>query len=206
VDIAAAERSIAAFLRALGYDLDDPELRETPARVAEAYAKDLLIGEGVDLDVLVHEGSAPLARPVGLVVVRGLAVTTVCPHHLLPALGTAAIGYLPGGRLLGLGTFARLLDAASRRLTLQEGIGDRVVAALMGRGGARGAFCQIELLHGCLATRGPRRPEARMVTLARAGALEASDALLSALSADTSEAAPAHTSTEHANPGSAIER
>jgi GTP cyclohydrolase I len=187
VDVAAAERSIAAFLRALGYDLDDSELRGTPARVVEAYANDLLAGEGVDLDVLLHEGSAPLSEPVGLVVVRGLAVTTVCPHHLLPATGTGVIGYLPGSRLLGLGTFARLLDAAARRLTLQEGIGDRVVSALMGRGGARGAFCQIELVHGCLATRGPRRPEARMVTLARAGALEASEALLAALSSPEAE-------------------
>jgi GTP cyclohydrolase I len=123
------------------------------------------------------------------VVVRGLAVTTVCPHHLLPALGTAAVGYLPGQRLLGLGTFARLVDAASRRLTLQEGIGDRVVAALMSRGGARGAFCQIELVHGCLAARGPRRPEARMITLARAGELEGADALIAALSSGIAEAA-----------------
>jgi GTP cyclohydrolase I len=110
----------------------------------------------------------------------------VCPHHLLPALGTATIGYLPGERLLGLGTFARLLDAASRRLTLQEGIGDRIVSALMKRAGALGAFCQIELLHGCLAARGPRRPEARMVTLARAGVLEDAAALIEALGTPSS--------------------
>lgn len=190
VDLAAAERGIEAFLRALGYDLDDPELRETPLRVAEAYARDLLSGEGVNLEALVREGSAPLSEPVGVVVVRGLSVSTVCPHHLLPSLGTAVIGYLPGARLLGLGTFARLLDAASRRLTLQEGIGDRVVAALMQGGGAKGAFCQIELVHGCLAARGPRRSEARMVTLARAGALEASDALIAALAHGLADAAP----------------
>jgi GTP cyclohydrolase I len=181
VDIPAAERSIADFLRALGYDLDSPELQGTPARVAEAYATDLLAGEGVDLDELVHEGSAPLEAKVGLVVVRGLAVTAICPHHLLPSLGSATIGYLPGQRLLGLGTFARLIDAASRRLTLQEGIGERVVTALMNRAGALGAFCQIELLHGCLAARGPQRPEARMVTLASAGALADASALIAAL-------------------------
>jgi GTP cyclohydrolase I len=196
VDIAAAERAIEAFLRALGYDLSDEDLRETPARVAEAYSADLLSGEGVDLGALVREGSGPLAAPVGLVVVRELAVTTVCPHHLLPALGKAVIGYQPGTRLLGLGTFARLLDAASRRLTLQEGIGDRVVAALMNEGGALGAFCQIELLHGCLAARGPKRHEARMLTLARAGILEDAAALVTAL------AAPGHaaSSIESARP------
>ncbi len=183
MDIAAAERAIEAFLRALGYDLSDEDLRETPARVAEAYSADLLSGEGVDLGELVREGSGPLETPVGLVVVRELAVTTVCLHHLLPALGKAVIGYQPGTRLLGLGTFARLLDAASRRLTLQEGIGDRVVTALMNEGGARGAFCQIELLHGCLAARGPKRHEARMLTLARAGILEDAAALVTALAA-----------------------
>ena len=183
MDIPAAERSIADFLRALGYDLDAPELQGTPARVAEAYATDLLAGEGIDLDGLVREGSAPVDAKVGLVVVRGLAVTAICPHHLLPSLGSATIGYLPGQRLLGLGTFPRLIDAASRRLTLQEGIGERVVAALMNGAGALGAFCQIDLLHGCLAARGPRRPEARMVTLARAGALEGGSALIAALQA-----------------------
>jgi GTP cyclohydrolase I len=183
VDIPAAERSIADFLRALGYDLEAPELQGTPARVAEAYATDLLAGEGIDLDALVHEGSAPLDAKVGLVVVRGLAVTAICPHHLLPSLGSAAIGYLPGQRLLGLGTFSRLIDAASRRLTLQEGIGERVVTALTNGAGALGAFCQIDLLHGCLAARGPRRPEARMVTLARSGALEDASALIAALQA-----------------------
>lgn len=181
MDLPAAERSIAGFLRALGYDLSDPELRETPARVAEAYASDLLAGEGADLEAIAADGSAPLTSEVGLVVVKDLAVTTVCPHHLLPALGTAVVGYLPGQRLLGLGTFPRLIDAAARRLTLQEAIGDRIVGALMTGAGARGAFCQIELLHGCLAARGPRRVEARMVTLARAGALLDAPALLAAL-------------------------
>jgi GTP cyclohydrolase I len=174
VDVAAAERAIEAFLRALGYDLSDEDLRETPARVAEAYSADLLSGEGVDLGALVREGSAPLADRVGLVVVRELAVTTVCPHHLLPALGKAVIGYQPGARLL----------------TLQEGIGDRVVAALMNEGGALGAFCQIELLHGCLAARGPKRHEARMVTLARAGILEDAPALVAALAAPGHPAEP----------------
>ena len=130
-----------------------------------------------------HEGSLPLTTEVGLVVVRGLSLASVCPHHLLPSLGSATVGYLPGQRLLGLGTFARLVDAASRRLTLQEGISERVVAALMNRAGARGAFCQIELVHGCLAARGPRKHEARMVTLASAGALAEASALVAALQA-----------------------
>ncbi|HLV68134.1 MAG TPA: GTP cyclohydrolase I [Polyangiaceae bacterium] len=169
VDRVAAEQGIRTFLRALGYDLDDPTLRKTPARVVEAFTSELLAGEAVDLEALLEEGSDPAPGPSGIVVVRDIQVTTICPHHLLPGLGTATIAYEPGARLVGLGTLARLVDAAARRLTLQEAIGERVVRALVGATGARAALCRLELLHSCLAARGARQPEARLVTIARAG-------------------------------------
>ncbi|HLV67680.1 MAG TPA: GTP cyclohydrolase I [Polyangiaceae bacterium] len=169
VDRVAAEQGISTFLRALGYDLDDPLFAKTPARVVEAFATELLTGETVDLEALLEEGSNPAPGPSGLVVVRDIRVSTICPHHLLPGLGTALIAYEPGARLVGLGTLARLVDAAARRLTLQESIGERVVRALVGTVGARAAVCRLELVHTCLATRGARQPEARLVTVARAG-------------------------------------
>lgn len=172
VDRDAAARGIAAFLDALGYDRRSPELDRTPERVAAAFADELLVGRGVDLAALLLEGSEPCAEPLSsLVVVRGIRVTTVCPHHLLPAVGTANVAYLPGARLVGLGTLAHLVDACARRLALQETVGEEVVAALVEHAGARGAFCELELLHTCLATRGADQPDARLVTVARVGAL-----------------------------------
>lgn len=175
-DLEGAARGIAQFLSALGYDLNSPELAETPERVALAFASELLAGERADLKALLAEGSESAGgKAPGLVVLSNVQVTTVCPHHLLPALGTATLGYLPGKRVLGLGTLARLVELSARRLVLQESIGEAVVQALLEHAGAEGAFCRLDLVHTCLASRGAKHPEARVVTLARGGSL-ASDA------------------------------
>lgn len=171
VDRVALETAVAAFLRALGRRDDDPLLGGTPARVAAAWADELCDGYAVDVAALLAGESEP--APPGdatLVVLRGLRVSTVCPHHLLPARGTATVAYLPGARVAGLGTLARVLDAFAHRLTLQESIGDEVVAALVRDLGARGALCGLSLVHDCLASRGQRQDAARVETLALAGA------------------------------------
>src|SRR6185295_12281255 len=117
IDYPAAERAVSEFLRALGHDpASNPELAETPALVTEAFARDLLSGYAVDLDELIRTGSSQNAdaeRSTGSrnwVVVRNVAVATVCPHHLLPALGKGTVVYEPGSLLLGLGTIARIVD------------------------------------------------------------------------------------------------
>jgi GTP cyclohydrolase I len=172
VDRDAAERAIGAFLKALGQNPEtNPILADTPARVTEAFTQDLLSGYAVDVAGLLMAESEPLAKdgPRGPVVVRDLSLATVCPHHLLPALGRAAVAYLPGDRLVGIGTIARTVDAFARRLTLQETIGESVVRALMETARARGAHCQIELTHSCLGARGSRQAGARVITVAQAG-------------------------------------
>ncbi len=171
VDREAAERAILAFLRALGLDPEKAaELAQTPARVVAAYADELLCGYGVDVDQLIADGASATETPGnGIVVLRGVEVTTMCPHHLLPALGSALVAYAPGTLVLGLGTLARLVDAFARRLTLQEVIGQSVVRTLLQQGGALGAYCEIELRHGCLSARGPCQVSARALTVARGG-------------------------------------
>ena len=176
-DREAAARAIAAFLSALGYDAGRADLARTPERVASAFATELLTGEDVDLGKLLLEGSEASSEHFsGLVAVRRINVTTICPHHLLPAFGSASLAYLPGSRLVGLGTLTRLVDVCARRLTLQESIGESVVRALSEHVGARGAYCQIELTHTCLVARGSEQTNARLVTVARSGELMGPDA------------------------------
>jgi GTP cyclohydrolase I len=174
VDKREAKKAITAFLRALGRDPErDPELAGTPERVVEAWADDLV--EGYDVDVpalLLGESSAAPAEPVGLVSLRGLSVSTMCPHHLLPARGTATVMYLPGARLTGLGTLSRLVDAYAHRLTFQETVTASVARALVQHLGARGAACRLSLVHGCLASRGERQDQAVVETIAFAGSFE----------------------------------
>ena len=172
VDKAEAANAVAQFLRALGVDPQrDPELAGTPARVAEAWANDLVDGYDVDVGSLLERESSPVID-AGIVSVRGLSVSTICPHHLLPARGTATVLYLPGSRVAGLGTVARLLDAFAHRLTLQETITSSVAASLVQHLGARGAACKLSMAHDCLSSRGERKADAVVDTIAFAGSFE----------------------------------
>jgi GTP cyclohydrolase I len=180
VDRAAAARAIRDFLKALGFDPEQhPDLAETPERVTDAFTDDLLCGHRVDVAELLTKGScdAPASAKGGPVAVTEISVATVCPHHLLPALGVAHVVYLPGASLLGIGTITALVDAFARRLTLQEAIGEHVVSALMQHAGARGAYCELVLEHSCLRVRGERQTAALVRSSARAGALAGRDAL-----------------------------
>lgn len=169
IDREAAARAIEDFLRALGHE-PEGDLAGTGERVADAWADDLLEGEAIDAAAVLREGSIAIdADGAGLVVVRDLAVTTMCPHHLLPAMGTGLVAYLPGDRVAGIGTIAHVLDALSRRLTLQERIGADVAAMLVRELGARGALCRLALTHSCLSARGERKSGAIVETLAVAG-------------------------------------
>jgi GTP cyclohydrolase IA len=172
IDIARAEEAIRSFLFALGYDPDQQEdLKQTPANVVDAWTNELVSGHRVDVARLIAKGSVFQDGPSDLVMVRGLSVVTMCPHHLLPAEGYATVAYLPGQKLLGLGTMAHLVDALSRRLTLHERIGADVVEALMTQAGARGALCHLRLQHACLRTRGARASHAVVETINTAGEL-----------------------------------
>ncbi|MFO0754865.1 MAG: GTP cyclohydrolase I [Byssovorax sp.] len=173
----AAARAIEDFLRALGHE-PEGDLEGTGERVADAWVDDLLEGEAIDAAALLREGaiatSTASAHPIahanaGLVVLRDLAVATMCPHHLLPAHGLCTLAYLPGDKIAGLGTLAHVVDALSRRLTLQEHIGDNVVRLLVTELGARGALCRLTLTHTCLIARGERKTSALVETLAVAG-------------------------------------
>lgn len=173
IDIERARRGIVEFLRGLGHDPDaEPDLQRSAERVVEAWTTDLLAGESIDVATMLRDGSTE-AGPgdKGVVVLRNLSTVTVCPHHLMPAVGQATVMYIPGKRLAGLGTVARLVDAHARRMVLQEEIGERVAAALVQHLGAKGALCRLSLLHTCLVARGERKHDARVDTIALAGSL-----------------------------------
>jgi GTP cyclohydrolase I len=168
VDREAAARAIDAFLRALGRDPGrEPEIATTGARVAAAWADELLAGYAVDVDALVS--GAVLAGSTRLVVVRDIPVVTVCPHHLTLSSGAATVAFAPKDRLIGVGAVAALVDAFARRLALQEQIGENVAAALARHLEPRWAACRLVLSHGCMTARGERAHGARVETVAQSG-------------------------------------
>lgn len=175
MDRKRAEAAMAEFLRALG--THEGTVDETAERVTAAYVDELLSGYGVDIAALIVEGSEAVTSAADPIVLRDLATATVCPHHLLVARGEALVAYVPGERVLGLGTLARLVDACSRRFVLQEQIASDITRALIEHAGARGAFCRLVFDHACLQTRGALKSDAKAVTWSAVGTLSPPTAL-----------------------------
>lgn len=168
VDLAAAARAIEAFLSALGHPTgSDPQLADTGRLVAAAFHDELLAGYGIDPVEVLRDSVASSGGD--LVVVRAIAVTCVCPHHLLPASGVVHIGYVPAGRVVGLSALAQLAHCFSRRLILQETLCEQIVGALERELGASAAGCIAELAPTCLTARAERPAHARAVTTASTG-------------------------------------
>ena len=172
IDRPAAAAAIDAFLRAIGRDpAREPDLDGTGARVADAYVDELCAGYTIDTRALLRASTIEGASASGgLVVVRDIPIATMCPHHLLPASGTATIAMLARERLVGLGTLASLADAHARRLTLQERIGEAVVADIEAILQPAWVGCRIVLVHGCMVVRGEHAVGSSVETIALRGA------------------------------------
>jgi GTP cyclohydrolase IA len=165
IDVAAAERAAGDFLKALGVELDSESLRETPGRMARAYAE-LFTPRPFNLTTFPNDEGYD-----ELVLARDIPVSSVCEHHLLPFTGVAHVGYLPGERILGLSKLARIVEHFAARPQVQERltkqVGDWLYASLR----PRGAGVVIEAEHTCMSVRGVKAAGARTVTSTLLGTL-----------------------------------
>jgi len=176
-DAPAFERAVGDLLRACGIAPDNAHTARTALRVRELWQKRLLGGYERDPAEALGEGFEDPRRD--MVVVRGIAVHGVCPHHLVPFRGVAHVGYLPGGRLHGFGRIGRLVDAVGHRFTYQEWMTRDIVDVLVRNGQAAGAACVIEAEQLCLLLGEDRRGDERVITQAFAGSFESSPQLRS---------------------------
>lgn len=163
VDRLAVERAASELLVALGADLDDPGLRETPRRMADAYTE-LLTPEPFNLTSFPNDEHYD-----ELVVVRDIPFQSVCMHHVLPFHGVAHVAYLPGERILGLSKLARVVDLFARDLQLQERLTTQIANYLQERLAPKGVGVVLEAEHLCMSLRGVQKPGARTVTSALHG-------------------------------------
>jgi GTP cyclohydrolase I len=164
-DLSSAERAAAEFLRALGVPLERDGLASTPRRMTRAYAE-LLTPREFDLTTFPNEDGYD-----ELVLVRDIPLTSVCEHHLLPFLGRAHVGYLPGERILGLSKLARLVEMHARGPQVQERLTKQIADWLDTRLRPRGVGVVIEAEHMCMTLRGVQAAGARTVTSTLLGAL-----------------------------------
>ena len=167
VDMDGARRAAADFLSALGIDVDREEMRETPARMARAYAE-LFDVQPLRLTTFPNDEGYD-----ELVLARSIPFRTVCEHHLLPFSGLAHVGYLPGERIIGLSKLARLVEHFAARPQVQERLTKQVAECLATRLRAPGVGVVLEAEHSCMTLRGVRAYGAKTVTSTLLGTLRA---------------------------------
>lgn len=163
IDRRAAERAVGDLLVALGADLADDGLRETPRRVAEAY-DELLTPEPLALTTFPNHGAYD-----ELVVLRDVPFHSLCMHHLLPFHGVAHVAYLPAERIIGLSKLARVVELFARGLQLQERLTVQVADWLEEQLKPKGVGVVLEAEHLCMSLRGVAKPGARTTTSALRG-------------------------------------
>ena len=173
-DLPRIERAVREILLAIGEDPERDGLRDTPARVARAYAEQFAGLRQSPQDVLTTVFDADHDE---MVIVRDIEMYGTCEHHLVPFIGVAHIGYIPNdkGQITGLSKLARLVDMYARRPQVQERMTSQIADALVETLDPRGVVVVIEAEHLCMTMRGVRKPGARTVTSAVRGAFRDSD-------------------------------
>jgi GTP cyclohydrolase I len=164
-NLARAQQAAAEFLIALGVDVTAPGLAETPARMAQAYAE-LLTPRAFDLTTFENDEGYD-----ELVLARSIPIRSVCEHHLLPFVGVAHVGYLPGERILGLSKLARVVELFAHGAQVQERLTKQVAGWLDEHLRPRGVGVVIEAEHLCMSLRGVQATGSRTITSTLLGTL-----------------------------------
>jgi GTP cyclohydrolase IA len=165
IDHAAVQRAAQELLRALGTDVDDESLSETPRRMADAYAE-LLTPQPFRATTFPNEDGYDQ-----LIVARAIPFHSLCMHHLLPFHGVAHIGYLPGDRIIGLSKLGRVVELFARDLQIQERLTTQIARWLQRELEPKGVGVVLEAEHLCMSLRGVQKLGAKTVTSALHGSV-----------------------------------
>ncbi|MFN8038793.1 MAG: GTP cyclohydrolase I FolE [Acidimicrobiales bacterium] len=168
VDLPRIEQAVREILLAIGEDPDRDGLLDTPGRVARMYAE---VFAGLREDPGDHLQVMFEADHDEMVMVRDIALTSMCEHHLVPFIGKAHVAYIPGddGRVTGLSKLARLVDAYAKRPQVQERLTSQIADEMQRTLQPKGVLVVIEAEHLCMSMRGVRKPGASTVTSAVRG-------------------------------------
>lgn len=167
---ASAREAIAEHVRSilelLGEDANRPGLLDTPIRVAKMF-EEMLSGMDVRPENVLNTTFEETSE--GPVVVSNITFYSLCEHHMVPFFGTAHVAYLPGTHIVGLSKIARLVDAVSHRLQVQERMTQQIVDGLDKVLQPKGSIALVEAEHTCMCARGVRKPGSSTTTLASTG-------------------------------------
>lgn len=176
VDQKDAEEAVRTLLRWIGDDPDREGLRETPARVARAFAE-WFSGYGQNTSAILSKTFGEVDHYDDIVHLRGIRLESYCEHHLAPIIGTADVAYVPRSRVVGLSKLARLVDAYSKRLQIQEKLTVQIANAIESALNPRGIAIMIRAEHHCMATRGVHKHGVDTITNRFTGVFQSDQSL-----------------------------
>jgi GTP cyclohydrolase IA len=166
IDQERIARAVREIIEAIGENPGREGLIETPERIGRLYAE-LFSGLAQDpLDVLRRSFDEEHKE---MVILKDIPFYSLCEHHFLPFHGSAHVGYVPEGRIVGVSKLARVVDILARRPQLQERLTSQVADAIMEGLHPDGVAVVIEAEHLCMTMRGVQKPGARMITSAIRG-------------------------------------
>lgn len=165
-DLERIAHGVRLMLEGIGEDPNREGLRETPRRVAEMYAE---LTAGMREDPSEHVVPLSGNKHDEMVIVKDIAIASLCEHHLAPFVGKCHIAYIPKGKILGLSKLARLAETFARRLQLQERLTSEIANTLFEQLHPLGVMVVIEAEHTCMTLRGVKKPGATTVTSAVLG-------------------------------------
>ena len=160
--------AIRSLIEAIGEDTEREGLKETPDRVAEMY-RDMFSGVGQDAGAVLDTGFEEGHQE--MVTLRDIPFYSMCEHHLLPFWGSAHVGYIPRGRVVGASRLARVVDIIAHRPQIQERLTNQVADTIYESVGPEGVAVLIEAEHMCMSMRGIKKPGILVVTSATRGSL-----------------------------------
>ena len=158
-----AHEALRTLLAWMGEDPTREGLLETPDRVLRSYGE-YFAGYQQDPADLLKKSFEELEGYSGPVVVRDIEVHSHCKHHMVPFTGRAHVAYLPKARVVGLSKLARVVDAFSRRLQIQERLTAQIAHAIHDALDAKAVAVVIACEHQCMATRGVKKRGAETIT------------------------------------------
>jgi GTP cyclohydrolase I len=182
------EAAVRQILLEIGEDPDRDGLQGTPERVHRMYTE-LTAGYHVDPDRLINRAVFDVDYSE-MVVVKDIPFYSLCEHHLLPFFGSAAVAYIPRGRVIGLSKIPRIVEAYARRLQVQERLTQQIAEFLMERLAPQGVGVVLEATHLCAVMRGVRKPGTIMTTSAVLGLFRTRDRTRAEFFAHLERAAP----------------
>src|SRR2546430_13984591 len=167
VDLSRIARGVRLILEGIGEDPNREGLLDTPKRVAEMYAE---LTAGMREDTSQHIVPLSGDKHDEMVIVKDIAIASLCEHHLAPFVGKCHIAYIPkNGNIVGVSKLARLAETFARRLQLQERLTSEIANTLFDLLQPLGVMVVVEAEHTCMTLRGVKKSGAMTVTSAVLG-------------------------------------